>query len=262
MTGKKYGALMPIVTEDAQNASEIRPRQTPEAFRTEGYGGFDGMNLIEYIYAIYSPRLYYLCLRMTGNPDDAEDLSQEAFLRVIQKLDSYRGESALYTWLRRLTINVVLLRFQKASWRREVSLEELTASSPLFGGHPREEFSRDDPELAGAVDRVLLERAIDRLPAGFKAVFVLHDIEGYDHSEISRLMGCSIGTSKSQLHKARLKLREFLSETRHDDAGKSQRRNNLKARQTPPQPHAARAAVLEFPRPYAPEYVPPISRIA
>ncbi len=167
----------------------------------------------EDLYLTYRSRVWALCLRMTGNPDDAEDLTQETFIRLFQKLDTFRGESAFCTWLRRITINVVLLRFQKASWRRETSMEALTTTDPLSGCPLPMEFGRIDSQLMGAVDRVNLQRAIDQLPPGFKAVLILHDIEGYEHVEISELMGCSIGTSKSQLHKARLKMRELLQQT-------------------------------------------------
>ncbi len=166
----------------------------------------------EDLYRTYRSRVWALCLRMTGNPDDAEDLTQETFIRMFQKLDTFRGESAICTWLRRIAINVVLLRFQKASWRREKSIEELSGVDPITGCPRKMEFGRVDTQLTGAVDRITLQRAIDQLPPGFKSVFILHDIEGYEHVEISELMGCSVGTSKSQLHKARLKLRELLEQ--------------------------------------------------
>ena len=164
----------------------------------------------EVLYQTYHTRVWALCLRMTGNPDDAEDLTQETFVRMFQKLDTFRGESAFCTWLRRIAINVVLLRFQKASWRRERSIEELTDVNPLTGCSQKIEFGQVDMQLAETVERVALQRAIDQLPPGFRTVFILHDVEGYEHVEISRLMGCSVGTSKSQLHKARLKMRELL----------------------------------------------------
>ncbi len=171
----------------------------------------------EDIYETYRSRVWALCLRMTGNPDDAEDLTQETFVRMFQKLDTFRGESAFCTWLRRIAINVVLLRFQKASWRRERSIEELTDVNPLTGCPHAKEFGQIDTELMETIDRVALQRAISQLPPGFRAVFILHDVEGYEHVEISRLMGCSVGTSKSQLHKARLKMRELLEQSPADE---------------------------------------------
>lgn len=170
-------------------------------------------NEFEDIYQTYRSRVWALCLRMTGNPDEAEDLTQETFVRMFQKLDTFRGESAFCTWLRRIAINVVLLRFQKASWRRERSIEELTDVNPLTGCPHKMEFGQIDTELMETLDRVALQRAISQLPPGFRAVFILHDVEGYEHVEISRLMGCSVGTSKSQLHKARLKMRELLEQS-------------------------------------------------
>lgn len=164
----------------------------------------------EDLYLAYRPRVWALCLRMTGNPDEAEDLTQETFLRTFQKLDTFRGESDFCTWLRRIAINVTLLRFQKASWRRETPLEETSGPDNMTGCPHKMEFGKVDARMSEAADRVSLERAMDQLPPGFKAVLILHDIEGYAHVEISELMGCSVGTSKSQLHKARLKMRNLL----------------------------------------------------
>ncbi len=171
------------------------------------------INEFEHLYFAYRSRVWALCLRMTGNPDDADDLTQETFLRLFQKLDTFRGESAFSTWLRRITINVVLLKFQKASWRHETPMEALTTPDPITGCPCQLEFGGFDTHLMDTVDRISLRQAIDQLSPGFKAVLILHDIEGYEHFEISELMGCSIGTSKSQLHKARLRMRELLQET-------------------------------------------------
>lgn len=162
------------------------------------------------LYATYRSRIYCLCLRMTGNYAEAEDLTEDTFLRLFRKLGSFRHESSFYTWLRRLTVNVVLLRFQKPGWHRETSLEGLAEPNGLTGEAPGREFGCVDCDLQAVLERIDLERAIDRLPPGFRRVLVLHDIEGYGHGEISRLMGCSVGTSKSQLHKARTKMRGFL----------------------------------------------------
>jgi RNA polymerase sigma-70 factor, ECF subfamily len=170
----------------------------------------------ESLYKTYSLPIYCLCLRMTGNRDDAEDLTQETFVRLFQKHATFRGESAFYTWLRRLAINVVLLGFDKAYRRRETSLEELAEPNPLSGGPARCEFGALDSELQSAVERVCLERAIEQLPRGFRNILVLHDVEGYEHSEISLRNGCTVGTSKSQLHKARLRMRELLHDARRE----------------------------------------------
>ncbi len=163
------------------------------------------------IYATYRPKIYCLCLRMTGNCAEAEDLTQEAFLRLFHKFDTFRHESSFYTWLRRLAINVVLLRFQKPSWRRESSLDALAKPRTFEDSSPGMEFGCIDCRLQAVMARVDLQRALKRLPPGFRTVLILHDVEGYCHGEISQLMGCSIGTSKSQLHKARSKMRGYLS---------------------------------------------------
>jgi|SRR5579875_1155357 RNA polymerase sigma-70 factor (ECF subfamily) len=193
--------------EDVQQAA-LDSRQTP--LHLEGQNEGLLRNEFEQLYMTYYSRIWALCLRMTGNPDDADDLTQETFVRLFQKLSTFRGEAPFSTWLRRIAINVALLRFQKASWRHETSLEALSSPDPASGHLLPTEWGRFDTRLKEALDRISLERAIDQLPPGFRAVLILHDVEGYEHVEISALMGCSIGTSKSQLHKARLKMRELL----------------------------------------------------
>ena len=151
-------------------------------------------------------RVYSLCLRMTGDTAEAEDLTQEAFLQLFRKISTFRGESAFSTWLHRLVVNVVLMRLRKKGIQK-VSLDEVDNSQeePV-----RREYGEDDRRLLGSIDRIALNSAIDQLPPGYKAIFVLHDVEGYEHNEIAKIMNCSVGNSKSQLHKARLKLRETL----------------------------------------------------
>ncbi len=153
---------------------------------------------------------------MVGNTADAEDLSQEAFLQLFRKIHTFRGESAFSTWLHRLAVNVVLMRLRKKTLA-ETSLEETTEPDEETGG-PRKEIGGPDLRLTGSIDRVNLQRAIEQLPPGYKAVFVLHDIQGYEHNEIAGIMSCSIGNSKSQLHKARMRLRELLQEALRDKA--------------------------------------------
>jgi RNA polymerase sigma-70 factor (ECF subfamily) len=170
----------------------------------------------ERIYRLHSRRVYSLCLRMVGNTAEAEDLTQEAFLQLFRKIQTFRGESAFSTWLHRLVVNVVLMRLRKKSLA-ETSLEEVTEPDEESGG-PRREVGALDPLLSGSVDRVNLARAIEQLPPGYKTVFVLHDMQGFEHNEIARIMNCSIGNSKSQLHKARMRLRELLHEAERDRA--------------------------------------------
>lgn len=172
------------------------------------------------LYHTYSRRVYSLCLRMTHDEVEAEDLTQEAFLHLFRKLDSFRGESAFGTWLHRLVVNVVLMRLRKKSLRM-VSLEEASPEPGAEEAGRRDfavrQYGREDRQLASAVDRVTLDRAIRELPAGYRTILLLHDLEGYEHSEIARLRKCSVGNSKSQLHKARVKLRQLL---RHGPAAR------------------------------------------
>jgi RNA polymerase sigma-70 factor, ECF subfamily len=164
----------------------------------------------EFLYQLHSRRVYALCLRMVNNPADAEDLMQEAFLQLFRKIGTFRGESAFSTWLHRMTVNVVLMRLRKKSLP-VTSLEETTEPDEETGG-PRKDIGAPDLRLSGAVDRVNLERCVEKLPPGYRTVFVLHDVQGYEHNEIADIMGCSVGNSKSQLHKARTRLRQLLQE--------------------------------------------------
>lgn len=159
------------------------------------------------LYSLHKRRIYSLCLSMVGSVAEAEDLTQEAFLQFHRKICTFRGESALSTWLHRLAINVVLMHLRKKGLQL-TSLDE--AMEPAPDQRPGRSFGAPDLRLSGAIDRLALQRAIDDLPAGYRLIFVLHDIEGYEHNEIATLLDCSIGNSKSQLHKARLKLRDAL----------------------------------------------------
>jgi RNA polymerase sigma-70 factor (ECF subfamily) len=170
----------------------------------------------EHLYQLHGRRVYALCLRMVGNPSDAEDLMQEAFLQLFRKIGTFRGESAFSTWLHRMTVNVVLMRLRKKTLPA-ASLEETTEPDEETGG-PRKDIGAPDLRLSGAVDRVNLERSIEKLPPGYRTVFVLHDVQGFEHNEIAGIMGCSVGNSKSQLHKARTRLRELLQEDLRDQA--------------------------------------------
>lgn len=159
------------------------------------------------LYSMHKRRIYSLCLRMVGNVAEAEDLTQEAFLQLHRKIATFRGDSAFSTWLHRLAINVVLMHLRKKGLS-VISLDEAMEPTPEEG--PGRSFGAPDLSLAGSIDRLALERAIADLPAGYRLIFVLHDIEGYEHNEIAAMLDCSIGNSKSQLHKARLKLRDAM----------------------------------------------------
>ena len=198
----------------APTGSVARARRTelgdipePEAIRLAQQGDAEAF---ERLYRLHNRRVYSLCLRMVGNTAEAEDLTQEAFLQLFRKIATFRGESAFSTWLHRLAVNVVLMKLRKKSGN-ETSLEQVTEPDEESGG-PRRDFGAPDLRLSGSIDRVNLQRAVDQLPPGYKSVFVLHDVQGYEHNEIAEIMGCSIGNSKSQLHKARMRLRELLHE--------------------------------------------------
>jgi RNA polymerase sigma-70 factor, ECF subfamily len=172
--------------------------------------------VFEYLYRLHSRRVYALCLRMVGNTTEAEDLTQEAFLLLLRKIHTFRGESAFSTWLHRLAVNLVLMRLRKksppiVSIEATLDLDDETASPSIDIGAP-------DLLLEGLIDRINLERCLKRLPAGYRAIFVLHDIQGYEHREIAEILGRSVGDSKSQLHKARTRLREQLHELQRDKA--------------------------------------------
>ena len=157
----------------------------------------------EQIYRLHHRRVYGLCLRMTQNVAEAEDLTQEVFIQLYRKVGSYRGAANFSTWLHRLTINQVLMHFRRSKARREEQPPEVEQQS----AHGAMALHGSQSAL---VDRVLLNKAIARLPPGYRAVFVLHDVMGHEHEEIAALLGCAVGTSKSQLHKARMKLRRLL----------------------------------------------------
>ena len=170
----------------------------------------------EALYNLHKRRVYSLCLRMTANTASAEDLTQEAFLQLFRKIGTFRGESAFSTWLHRMAVNVVLMQLRKKGLP-VVPLEETMETEE---DAPRKEPGADDPRLAGSIDRMQLQRSIKALPPGYRMIFLLHDVEGYEHNEIAEIVGCSIGNSKSQLHKARMKLREFLKTSRAEKATK------------------------------------------
>jgi RNA polymerase sigma-70 factor, ECF subfamily len=160
------------------------------------------------LFYAHKPRIYSVCLRMTNNTAEAEDLTQDAFLQVFRKLTTFRGDSALSTWLYRVAVNTVLMHFRKKALR-QISLDEPCRQKD--GRSVRRDYGIRDERLAGSVDRIALARAIRELPVGYRTIFLLHEVEGYEHQEIARLLDCSIGNSKSQLHKAKQRIQEFLS---------------------------------------------------
>lgn len=161
------------------------------------------------LYERHKQRVYAICLRITRERMEAEDCTQEAFLQCFLRLSTFRGDSALSTWLYRLTVNVVLMRL-RANRVKPVSLETSGTSDNSGESVILNACPADDVRLAGALDRITLRRALRELPPGYRTVFLLHDVEGKAHSEIARELGCSIGNSKSQLYQARNRLRRFL----------------------------------------------------
>jgi RNA polymerase sigma-70 factor (ECF subfamily) len=157
----------------------------------------------EILYERYHRRTYSLCLRMTKNQTEAEDLTQEVFIQLFRKAGSFRGDSAFSTWLHRMTVNQVLMHFRKRSFKNEKTSEDGEIPEQIVPGTKNQ---RRMP----VIDRIALKRAVGQLPNGYRNVFTLHDVHGYEHTEVARILGISVGTSKSQLHKARLKLRALL----------------------------------------------------
>ena len=174
----------------------------------------------EFLYKAHSRRVYSVCLRMTRNPAEAEDLSQQAFLQVFRKIGTFRGESGFSTWLHRVTVNIVLmhLRLKKPT---EILFEDLDRTSS--DGEGRHEHGASDTSMLGAIERLNLKRAIRKLPSGYKRFFLLYDVLGYQHHEIAGFLGCSTGCSKSQLHKARKRLRRLLQGEQGLDAETSRK---------------------------------------
>ena len=152
-------------------------------------------------------RVYSVCLLMTKDVAEAEDLTQEAFLQVFRTVGSFRGDAAFSTWLYRVAVNTVLMKLRRRKSPPTVSLDEpVNSESPTL----HRDFGKNDPNLSGVVDRIALSRALEELPDGCRTIFALHEVEGYQHHEIAQLLDCSIGNSKSQLHKAKLKMRALL----------------------------------------------------
>jgi RNA polymerase sigma-70 factor (ECF subfamily) len=153
----------------------------------------------EYLYNSRRKHVYGVCLRILRNSADAEDLTQQTFLQVFRKLGTFRGESGFSTWLHRVTINVVLMHLRRKK-PTEARTEDLDSV----------ELAADDASLLGAIDRLTLRRALHKLPVGYRKYFLLHDVIGYKHIEIAKILQCSTGCSKSQLHNARRRLRDLL----------------------------------------------------
>ena len=189
-------------------ATAVRPRSSESQLISRVIKGEE--SAFAELFETHKNHVYSLCLRMTGNVAEAEDLTQDAFIQVFRKLATFRGDSALSTWIYRVAVNTALMHFRKKALR-QVSLDQRPSPGAAT---ERIDLSQDDGRLRGTVDRIALVRAIGELPQGYRTIFLLHDVEGYGHQEIARLLKCSVGNSKSQLHKARLKIRETLLATK------------------------------------------------
>lgn len=184
------------------SVAEVNKSQPPDFELAKKAAAGDG-KAFEELYRRHYRRVYALTLRMMGNPTEAEDMTQEVFLQLFNKIGMFRGESAFTTWLHRMTVNQVLMHFRKKSTRSELLTDEGETPVQIVKG-------TENPSTAPVIDRIGLENALKQLPNGYRTVFVLHDVEGYEHYEIAEMLGIAEGTSKSQLHKARLKLRQLI----------------------------------------------------
>jgi len=190
------------------------PEPTDAAADAAGGPPDDGPVTPETVFRDYAPRIYHIARRMLGNDADAEDVAQDVLLQVIRKLDTFRGESALGTWLHRVTVNAALAHRQKRANRqkRETGepVDEMLDAGGPSGPVKRWNTSPDEPVLA-AEQAALIEDAITRLPAPFRDVYVLADVEGMPNAEIADLLGLSVPAVKSRLHRARMRMRDALA---------------------------------------------------
>lgn len=199
------------ITLDALGAVPARPAggveksNEPTDYELAQRAAAGDTDAFESIYRRHSRRVYSVCLRMTGNQETAEDLTQDVFAHLFRKVGLFRGESAFSTWLHRMAVNQVLMHFRKRSVKMEQSSDIGDMPELVVQG-------TNDPKRTPVIDRIAIDEAVAQLPVGYRTVFVLHDVDGYEHEEIGRMLGVSAGTSKSQLHKARMKLRTLLNQ--------------------------------------------------
>ena len=188
--------------DSKMSVAEIeRPKETDVVLAQKSAAGDTAA--FEELYRRHFRRVYALCLRMLNDPVQAEDLTQDVFIQLFNKIGSFRGDSAFTTWLHRMTVNQVLMYFRKRSTKSELTSGDDETPDQIVKG-------TENPNKMPIVDRIALEKAVQQLPPGYRTVFILHDVEGYEHEEIARMLGVAEGTSKSQLHKARLKLRNYI----------------------------------------------------
>lgn len=182
----------------------MRSWTEPEAIRCAQQGDAAAF---EYLYGAHGKHVYSVCLRMLKNQADAEDLTQQVFLLLFRKIGTFRGDSSFSTWLHRVAVNSVLMHLRQ---RKPTELQKNSSSSVSADGEPVPEVGPGDTSMIGAVERLNLVRAIRRLAPGYRRLLLLHDVSGFRHNEIAKIVGCSVGCSKSQVHKARKRLRTLL----------------------------------------------------
>lgn len=178
------------------------------------------VDAFERIYRLHHSRVYSVCLRMVRDRSVAEDLTQEVFIQLYRKLHTFRGESTIGTWLHRLTVNQVLMHLRKPIVKSERTADDETTPVQIAKGTA-------NPRRMAVIDRIALNEAIAQLAPGYRMVLLLHDVLGYEHEQIGKILGCAVGTSKSQLHKARLRVRDLLTNRTRAE------KQSFKARLTP-----------------------------
>lgn len=193
------GSVTQEVNAGAYGYSPVR-----QAVSSLRHGNLEGFDIV---YQEYSKLVRAICLRVLRNPTEAEDAAQDVFVHVLRKIHTFRGESAFSTWLYRVAMNTVLMQFRSTRHDRMASAQPIVESASRGGA------TGPNIALPSFSTRIDLRAALDSLPGGCKAVFILHDVQGYRHREIAQILGRSIGDSKSQLHRARQRLREFLGDT-------------------------------------------------
>jgi RNA polymerase sigma-70 factor (ECF subfamily) len=199
----QVGRVLPAVVPQTYDPAKPVVVASMTDFNLSRAAAGGDMRALGELYERYRHRVYAVCISMMRNPAEAEDLTQEVFVSLVKKIGSYRGESQFTTWLHRLTVNSVLMHFRRPSRREQVftDLEDVIPIAPRLSASL----------LPGPLtDKIAFRSAVARLPKGCRTVFVLFDLAGFEHEEIAKLLGCTAGTSKSQLHRARLKLRKLL----------------------------------------------------
>ncbi len=187
--------------------SKTEPKSDFELAQLCGDGD---MHAYEELYKRHHMRIYNLCYRMTNDAATGEDMTQEVFIQLYRKAKSFRGDSKFYTWLHRMAVNIVLMHFRKTHKSKEFTVKE--DGELIIFSDKNTDLNYGNYTRNPILDKVSLDKAIQQLASGYRNVYILHDIEGYEHEEVAKILGISTGTSKSQLHKARLKLKTILNQ--------------------------------------------------